>query len=309
MITELELKESFEATLLHNLCHLVHTAAGCTAAASASAVAQSKLSKVAAFVSQPPATPQVVLSSTWRLESKALSIVQTLMERLQLIKPIEHNSAAMSAASSASAHVAGAASSSSSSSTNGAVLPCSCELRHLRALECTPDLEGWGTRLEEICCYLRDYCMAGHDDTQSGGSSSHCAGSSVAAAAAVSSPRLRPCPRFLIVDDMELYGALNLHRGPRVGRIALFDGCRARTLKTEGTQGLDARALGVGMGLVAREAAPAAAFVTDLAAFRVTKPGEEEEEAETEAAPAALQLGPSASASAAVAAVPAPAAT
>jgi hypothetical protein len=145
LLHALELRESLEPTLLHNFAHLCHAVAGCggrernagiPAAAAAVAwapTAEHDAAATAMSTDAPTAALRIVLSSTWRLQPQSLQLLQRLLGELGLTAPVPSAAPGLPAASSLSA----------------------CRLR-VGALDCTPDLCGWGTRLDEIFAYLKE---------------------------------------------------------------------------------------------------------------------------------------------------------
>jgi hypothetical protein len=105
----------------------------------------------------PTAALRIVLSSTWRLQPQSLQLLQRLLGELELTAPVP-----------SAAPVPPAASSSPS---------FTCRLR-VCALDCTPDLCGWGTRPDEIFAYLKQQQLL-----QQPMSATECSSSSLSGAA------------------------------------------------------------------------------------------------------------------------------
>ena len=243
---------SVQPSLLRHLAHLIHAAAGCGCGEDGGG---------------DNGTPvRLVLSSTWRLQKESRECLRRVFAQLGL----------------ASAELADAADAAAAATHAPTIDQCThkrCRLQ-VQPLECTPDLQGWGTRLDEILAYLQTQL---HQQPAQAAAEAEVNGSP--ASEQVAPKHSLPFPfRFLILDDMDLYASLRLSHPSRGGALAeVASLCQERTPRIRGSRGLDGRAMGRACAALQGEAAKTLppVFAEFLAGFvppRLPSPSEEENE-------------------------------
>ena len=168
-LVELNLIDSFHPQLLHNFCHFIHLPTCHHPSADDSTHSSSLRSR----------SFQIVLTTTWRLRSESLDQLRQLFERLNLIQPPTRNPT-----NHTHANIASTLSSSNVDTTPESSAPSQCRLiRHELLL--TPDLKGWGHRIEEIIGFFQHHIKSNPIEPNS--------------------PSQSPIGSFIIIDDMDLF--------------------------------------------------------------------------------------------------------
>lgn len=216
IIDQMQLAASFDAQLLHHFCHLLH--ATTCAASPLPSTRDAAAAAAAAADADADVGVQIVLSTTWRLVPDSLRQVSQLLSRLGLVHgPVDDSASPIAA---------------------------SCRFRP-HPLLATPDLRGWGSRIEEIIAFMQPLARSCRC------SDAVCAGG-----------------RFLAVDDMDLFAGL--------GGLpaALETQLRARTVHLDGTRGFDAEALERAVKMIAHTQPTDAAFSDAVMHYQLPTPPE-----------------------------------